>query len=299
MCTVHLAVSCLPLSDKPGTSSSPWLLRVLSLLAVTCVAACSSTESVSPPPVAEVSGPVVMEREVFKRAAAFYCEHKRWPADWSELRKGNADEPQEQVLVLPAGYSEPVLSSPRAILLTMSYKNESGSSRTVTFIAPPYCGEGNKSADPRDVSIAGGGIVFRLPEGFRLMKSADVKGYWRSPPYPDAAWLADDGRLVAIRFGDVELSPAETGEFLDDLTEAYEASVPSIVWRVREVQLVGDKTFLRHEFENSSSKGQLVNVVLSSSFGGFLFAITVTGPLEQTAGVLEAAGQLEDSLKVR
>jgi hypothetical protein len=131
------------------------------------------------------------------------------------------------------------------------------------------------------------------------MKGADVKGYWKAPPYPDAAWMAEDGRLIAIRFGDVELSPDQTGDFLHDLTEAYEASVPSLQWRVREVQLIGDRTFLRHEFENSSSKGRLVNVVLSSSFGGFLFAITATGPVEQTAAVLEAAGAIEDSLKVR
>jgi hypothetical protein len=285
--------------DHPGSTGGKYRRVALSLLAATCIAACSSTESVSPVPSGEAAGPVVFEREVFKGAAAFYCEHKRWPESWKDLAKARADEHRGAVSALPAGYSEPVLSSPRAILLTMSYKNEGGSTRVATFIAPPYCGDADKSDDPRDVSIAGGGIVFRLPEGFRLMKGADVKAYWKSAPYPDAAWLAGDGRLVAIRFGDVELSPSETGDFLHDLTEAYEASVPSIVWRVREVQTVGDKTFLRHEFENSSSKGRLVNVALSSSFSGLLFAITVTGPVEQTTGVLEAAGQLEDSLKVR
>jgi hypothetical protein len=131
------------------------------------------------------------------------------------------------------------------------------------------------------------------------MKGVDVKAYWKAPPYPDAAWTADDGRLIAIRFSDVELSADQTDGFLHDLTEAYEASVPSIQWRVREVQLIGERTFLRHEFENSSTKGRLINVVLSSSFGGYLFAITATGPVDRAAAVLEAAAQIEDTLKVR
>jgi hypothetical protein len=276
---------------------TPSILRKVSLVAAICIVGCSSTETTVAPESAPAVGPVAAEKSVFKSASAFYCEKFRWPSSWQELVDYHSSSREPDTL-LP-GFDEPTLESSRAILLTMSYKNQAGIARTVTFIAPPYCGDATERNDTREVAIAGGGVRFRLPEGFSLMKGADVKAYWKAPPYPDAAWAADDGRLIAIRFGDVEVSADQTEGFLHDLTEAYEASVPSIEWRVREVQVLGDRTFLRHEFENSSSKGRLINVVLSSSFGGFLFAITATGPVDRTAAVLEAAGQIEDTLKVR
>jgi hypothetical protein len=280
---------------------SPFLPHILSkgiLAATICLVSCSSTENAVVPADASVAGPVVAEKNVFKSASAFFCEKLRWPSSWQELVEYHSSTSGESEELLP-GFGDPTLCSSRAILLTMSYKNQVGAQRAVTFIAPPYCGDASERDDTREVSIAGGGVRFRLPEGFRLMKGADVKAYWKAPPYPDAAWMADDGRLIAIRFGDIELSAEQTEGFLHDLTEAYEASVPSIQWRVREVQVLGDRAFLRHEFENSSSKGRLANVVLSSSFGGFLFAITATGPADHTTAVLEAAGEIEDSLKVR
>lgn len=274
------------------------LLKFMVAVAI-CATGCSSTDSAPAPEVAPASGPVAAEQNVFRTVSAFYCEKYRWPSSWQELVDFHESRDEVDKMPLLAGFAEPNLVSSRAIVLTLSYKNQAGVARTVTFIAPPSCGEAQQDPTAREVSIAGGGIRFTLPEGFRLMKGADVKSYWKSPPYPDAAWVAEDGRLIAIRFGDVELAPGQTGEFLHDLTEAYEASVPSLQWRVREVQVIHDRTFARHEFENSSSKGRLVNVVLSSSFGGFLFAITATGPVDKTDGVLQAAGQIEDSLKVR
>ena len=131
------------------------------------------------------------------------------------------------------------------------------------------------------------------------MKASAVLARWKAPPYPDAAWSSGDGTLIAVRFGDVELQSGDTAAFFQDVSEAYEASVPSLVWRAKDVVTVGSKTMLRHEFESGSSRGQLVNVVLSGSFDGRLFAITVTGPLEQADRTAAAATVLKDSLRVR
>ena len=131
------------------------------------------------------------------------------------------------------------------------------------------------------------------------MKGSDIRAWWKAPPYPDAVWKSQDDSVIAIRFGDAELTPGQTVEFLHDLSEAYEASVPSLTWRMRDVRLLGSATVLRHEFENNSSRGQLVNVVLSASFGGYLFAITVTGPVERATTVIAAADQVEASLRIR
>jgi hypothetical protein len=131
------------------------------------------------------------------------------------------------------------------------------------------------------------------------MKGSQIVRHWRAPPYPDAAWTADDGTLVAVRFGDIELETSEIASFLQDVTEAYQASVPSLVWHSQDVKKLGSTTMLRHEFENISSRGKLLNVVLSGSFDHRLFAITVTGPVERVESIEQAAQSIESTLKVR
>jgi hypothetical protein len=269
--------------------------RYLLLVSIACLFGCTAQNAVVPTTPQAGGAPLTPEKLVFSSASRFYCENLRWPNSWQELVAFERnDESSSEVL---ATFNEPTLASPRAILLTMSYKKEDGEVRSATFIAPPYCREA--SSDPRIVAIAGEGVLFRLPKGVTLMKGAEVKERWKAPPYPDAAWQGESGLLIAIRFGDVRLSAQETPQFLHDLSEAYEASVPSLVWRAREVRVLDDATVLRHAFENDSSKGRLANVVLSGSFDGFLFAITVVGSIDQVATVTETADEIESSLKVR
>lgn len=256
---------------------------------------CASSSRGSVPPQGQLMDASAAEKGVFASVSSFYCAKQRWPARWSDVVKQQGEE--SDAVAFLERFGEPTLASPRAIVLTLTYTKEGGGSRTATFIAPPYCGE--RSDDKRRVSIAGGGVVFELPKGFTLMKGVEMQSRWKAPPYPDAVWSSADDVLIAIRFGDVQLDAEQTGQFFHDLSEAYQASVPSLVWRTRDVRIVGDTTVLRHEFENSSSRGQLVNVVLSASFDGYLFAITVTGPAQRAEAVVAAAAQLEGSLRVR
>lgn len=272
--------------------------RVAAIVALTVglfVGGCSSREEPTPP--LEVGDVASNERVVFGAAAGFYCARAGWPKDWDELvdfeRARGSD-----VGVLET-FEEPEFETPRAILLTLSYRKGDGAARKVTFIAPPSCGEGVKKSDTRAVSIAGGGVRFRLPERFRLMKGEAVKERWRAPPYPDAAWSSSDGRVIAVRFGDVELDRDDTVDFLADVSEAYQASVPTLAWIARDVISVQGAPMLRHEFENSSSRGVLRSVVLSGSFDHRLFAITVTGPAEVSESVTQAASEITDGLSVR
>jgi hypothetical protein len=149
------------------------------------------------------------------------------------------------------------------------------------------------------VSIAGGGIQFRLPQDFSLMKGAAVQERWKSPPYPDAAWSSANDLLVAIRFGDLELLNEEVPDALEDMVEAYQAAVPGLVWRSKEAMMLGPTQVLRHEFESSAAAGRMLNVVFSASFGGKLFAITVVGPVGQEQLVVGVARDVQNSLTVR
>jgi hypothetical protein len=149
------------------------------------------------------------------------------------------------------------------------------------------------------VAIAGDGVVFTLPEGFSLLKGKEVKERWKAPPFPDAAWHRDDGVLVAVRFGDLDLSDEQVPDALQDMVEAYEAAVPSLVWRSKSAVSISGKAMLRHEFESTSSSGQLLNIVYSGSYDGRLFAVTITGPVTVAEELSDVARQTEETLIVR
>jgi len=234
------------------------------------------------------------EQRVFDIVSDYYCERLAWPVSWTDVEafeKGRGNK------VEWLGEARDVtLASPRAIIMSFSFTDKEGNPKKATYIAPPRCG---KAAEKGIVSIAAEGVTFKLPDGFDLMPAKDIKQRWRSGPYPDAAWNSSDGRLIAVRFGDVEIKQEELNQFSEDMAQAYEASIPSLVWTAKEVRKVGDKQVLYHEFQNTASTGPMLNAVLSGVFSERLFAITVSGPSELGDDVLKAARDVERTLRIR
>jgi len=260
-------------------------------------AGCSARTSGTGPESAS-SESVRAETRFFKKVSAFYCAQYRWPKSWSELREFQASQGSEASFLDEFGAAE--IQSPRAIVLTLSYVDKQGVRHKASFIAPPSCrpkSQGEKASNV--VAIAGDGVVFTLPERFSLMKAKEIQERWKAPPFPDAAWHREGGVLVAVRFGDLELSNDQVSDALQDMVEAYEAAVPSLVWRSKGVMSISGKTMLRHEFESASSSGTLLNIVYSGSYDGRLFAVTITGPSHVSQELSDVARQTEETLIVR
>jgi len=245
-------------------------------------------------PVVSPDDPESFEKAAFDVVSEYYCAQKAWPTTWAQVEDFKRERGEDAEWLKLA--KEPSISSPRAILATLSYKTEQGAARRATYIAPPRCG---KESEKGIVSVAAEGVVFRLPDGFELMRGAELQSKWKAPPYPDAAWGAQDGRVLAIRFGDVEMKPEELPDFAEDMAEAYEASIPSLVWTFKDSKVIDGKPVLYHEFQSVASTGPILNVVLSSTFDSRLFAITITGPSEQSDAVVQTARHIEQSLKIR
>jgi hypothetical protein len=266
---------------------------VVTAVICTFVAGCATSTAPSAPPVSP-DDPTSVEKAAFDLASDFYCNRKRWPLVWSELvefqrQRGGDTSWVEQV-------KDPKVSSPRAIFLTFEYMASDQAPRRATYIAPPRCGQESAKGV---VAIAADGVVFRLPDGFELMPVKDVQQRWKAPPYPDAAWSATDGRVLAIRFGDLDMKAEELSQYAEDMAEAYESSIPSLVWTFKDSKVIGGKPVLYHEFQSTASTGPILNVVFSGSFDSRLFAITITGPTEHSDAVVQAARQIEQTLQIR
>lgn len=241
-------------------------------------------------------GPESLEKRMFRVMSEYYCAHSAWPPQWDQFVEFAGDQGGDTKVYDTV--KSPVIDSPRAIVLTLGYQREGGVRRKVTFIAPPSCSK-DENKDKQRVSIVGGRVGFVLPDGFSLMKGEPVKEYWKKPPRPDAAWQAANGVVIAIRFGDVSVQPEELLSFSDSITEAYDTSVPGLVWRQREPLTSHEPVLLRHEFESDSSRGRLLNFVISTSFDGRLLAITIVGVVEEAESIEQAAERLLGSLEVR
>jgi hypothetical protein len=271
---------------------SPLLATVLSIASLF---GCSSTAS-GPGAGGEsiVRQPEVLEKQLFESMRDYYCERKQWPESLDDVEAFEVARGADEKLF--AEFRNPRFTSQRAIILTMNYENALGAERKVSFITPPQCDDGDSE---ERVSIAAGRIRFGLPSGFRLMGGADVKARWKNPPYPDAVWIGDSDILIAIRFGDVEVSEADLVGLSAELTEAYERSVPGLGWLKKEAIAVKGRTLLEHEFDSDSSRGRIVSYVISASFDRRLVAITVIGPAAQLAQVDEIARSVEQTLSIR
>ena len=266
---------------------------VILLVGSTIIVGCSSpTSQVSTLP-SDGAGES-FEKRVFDLVADYYCARLVWPASWADVQEFERGRDRDPSWLAQA--KDVTLASPRAILMSFNFTDQEGTPKKATYIAPPRCG---KATEKGVVSIAADGVVFTLPDGFELMPGKDIKQRWRSGPYPDAAWSSEDGCLLAVRFGDVEIKPEELAQFSEDMAQAYESSVPSLIWTAKESRKISDKNMLYHEFQNTTSTGQMLNAVLSGVFDGRLFAITVSGPSDKGDAVLKAARSVERTLKIR
>ncbi len=246
-------------------------------------------------PSSPVRPPEEFEKETFSAISSFYCEYKRWPSDWSEFREFLVAIGKGETLA--EDYPDARLESPRAVLATLEYKGVLGAPKRVSFIAPPYCEE---PGDERDVSMCGGRVRLRLPKDFWVMGGVAVKERWRAPPFPDAAWKSKSGGyFIAVRFDEVPLEPSAVSGFKQPLEAAYETSIPSLKWLVREVVESGGRTFLAHEYESDSTRGRIVTVLISTSFDGKLLTINVGGPAEGRSQVEEIARKITNSLRLK
>lgn len=268
------------------------------LLVIVAGALGCSTREADLTPKAPLSESAKAEGRFFKEVSAFYCANFRWPTSWSEfaefeISRGVASNLFDE-------FAEPLIQSPRAIVLNLSYLDRANVRRKASFIAPPSCdSNAMQRGESRNVAMAGDGVVFLLPEGFSLMKAGEIAERWKSPPFPDAAWQRADESLIAVRFGDLDLTDEEVTESLDDMVQAYESSLPSLVWRGKSVVAIADKSMLKHEFESTSSQGRIVNVVYTGSYNGRIFAVTITGPIEVADALSQVALQVEATLSVR
>jgi hypothetical protein len=279
----------MTLLEKPLKISAILTLFIVSVCSLGCS---SSTNELSPSNTGATEAS--FEQRVFDLVSDYYCERLAWPQSWTDLAVFEKGRGKEADWLGEA--SDVTLSSPRAILMSFSFTDKEGTPKKATYIAPPRCG---KPAEKGLVSIAAEGVSFKLPDGFELMPAKDIKQRWRSGPYPDAAWNSSDGRLIAVRFGDVEIKQEELNQFSEDMAEAYETSIPSLVWTAKEIRNVGAKQVLYHEFQNTASTGPILNAVLSGVFSERLFAITVSGPSELGDDVLKAARAVERTLRIR
>jgi len=269
------------------------VFRVFLFAALVITSGCGAS-SVAPEKASQpIQGPESGEKRMFSVMTRYYCEHKRWPKTLEEAQ-AFSESVDEAPLVIHE-FKNPTLTSSRAVVLTLGYDNALGVRRKVSFIAPPRCSDEKTEGE---IAIAAGRIRFEVPPGFTLMSADAAKVRWKAPPFPDAVWIDASGVLIAIRFGDVDVTSEELEALAPSLTEAYEGSVPSLKW-VRQGPLTIDgRTVLEHEFESDSSTGRLVNFVISTSFDGKLLAVTLISRAEDAARVEDVATRVERSLHI-
>ncbi len=239
--------------------------------------------------------PESAEELVFGGVSSFYCSQKRWPTTWDELihYEGLSTEAHHAV----GEMLTPELSSPRALLLVVRYKNVQGIDRKVTYIAPPEC---NVRKDSSRVSMIGGRVTFKKVKGFTPLKAQEIKTKWKDGPYPDAAWRDETGAaLITVSFGEVPVEPADLAVLKEELEAAYEASVPGATWIER--SLAGDEEppKLIHMLASDTPSGRSLSYSMSMSFDGRLLTLSVSGPASRQKEVEEVGDSIRHSLRLR
>lgn len=226
---------------------------------------------------------------MFEGISSFYCAKQRWPLSWDEFAGYGelSDESRSAV----GEMLSPELSSPRAVVLVVRYKNIQGIDRKVTYIAPPEC---RQSDDPNYWSMAGGRVSFKTPPGFELLDGASIKSKWRGGPYPDVAWHdAAHGIFLTVSFSEVEVAPGELESLKTELEETYESSLPAMRWIERTAALDDEPPRLIHMLSSASAAGRSVTYALSMSFDDRLMTLSMTAPeiaqpvLERTAATVQ------------
>jgi len=274
-----------------GTLSLPFSFCGSSLVlgALLCFAGCSPVAPTAP------RTPEAGEKTVFTAVSSFYCSERRWPKTWDELihYEGLSTEAHHAVGEMIA----PDLSSPRALLLVVRYKNMQGIDRKVTYIAPPEC-EGSK--DAAYVSMVGGRVTFKKIPGFEPLKGVEIKAKWKDGPYPDAAWRDESGAvLITVSFGEVPVEPADLGGLKEELEAAYESSVPGVTWIERSLARDEEPPKLIHMLSSDTSSGRSLSYSMSMSFDTRLLTLSVSGPASRQKEVEEVGNSLRHSVRLR
>ena len=261
----------------------------LYLVSSVALVGCSTTTPEAP------RVPEPTEKVVFDAVTSFYCAEKRWPATWDELIQfeGLSTEAHSAV----GEMLTPSLSSPRALLLVVRYKNIQGADRKVTYIAPPECGPLD---DPSRASMVGGRVVFTKPKGFELMKGAEIKTKWKDGPYPDVAWQdASKSVFVTVSFGEVQIEPTELAGLKEELELAYQSSLPNLVWIERSLAADEEPPKLIHMLSSEGATGTALTYSMSMSFDGRLLTIAVLGSGAKEREVEAVGNALRRSLTLR
>lgn len=239
--------------------------------------------------------PEPAEKIVFNAMSSFYCAEKRWPRSWDELAQFDGLSPEAHHAV--GEMLTPDLSSPRAILLVVRYKNAQGLDRRVVYIAPPECDDAN---DSRRVSMAGGRVSFDKLPGFSQLDGAAVKAKWKDGPYPDVAWQDPSrGIFVTVRFGEVPITPQELPALQEELEAAYESSLRNLTWIERSVAADEEPPKLVHILSSDTPSGTTISYTMSMSFDERLLTISISGPADREKGIEQVAGALRRSLRLR
>jgi hypothetical protein len=261
---------------------------------------CSSSNIVSPEIVSEASNnaaPVSIGQSLFDSVQAFYCSFGTWPESWEELRASLSYDSRifselQMVRVIE-------MHSPRAIALRVVFEEKNGQIVKSLFIAPPSCsGEGEPVASAGSVEMVGGRIRFVLPSALSQLSTERLKEKWNKPPRPDSAWSSDQGVVLAIRFGELDIDRDSLDVLLDTLSVAYEQAIPSIEWISRRHISSRDRLFLLHEFESDAESGRIITSVLSTSFDGKLLSITLTADADRRSDVEQHVSDLVRNIRI-
>lgn len=263
-------------------------LLSLPLITLLSVSGCSTVKPDAP------RIPEAPEKTVFGAVSSFYCSEKRWPATWDELIAYDqlSDEGHHAV----GEMISPQLSSPRALLLVVRYKNMQGIDRKVTYIAPPQCGE----VDPSLVSMVGERVRFKRPVGFEPLKGAEIKAKWKDGPYPDVAWQDPSKSVfITISFGEVAVESSDLESLKGELEAAYEGSLPGLVWIEKTLASDEEPPKLIHMLSSGPATGTSLSYTMAMSFDGRLLTVGVLGPASRQKEVEEVGNSLRRSLALR
>lgn len=272
-----------------SSMSFSWFSRSLALGAVFLSSGCSDMAPQPP------RTPEPVEKVVFNAISSFYCDQKRWPKSWDELIHFEGLSPEGHHAV--GEMLTPEISSPRAILLVVRYKNAQGIDRKVVYIAPPECAGMKESSR---VSMAGGRVSFARLPGMEQLDGAAVKAKWKEGPYPDVAWQdAAQGIFVTVRFGEVSVEPADLPILKEELEAAYQSSVPSLTWIERSVAADEEPPKLVHILSSESASGTTISYTMSMSFDGRLLTISISGPADREKAIEKVATSLRRSLRLQ
>jgi len=274
-----------------ATQVPPFYRRLIALSVTSLVALSGcSTKAPEAPRVPEPT-----EKIVFDAVSSFYCAEKRWPKTWEELIHFEGLSPEGHHAV--GEMITPALSSPRALLLIVRYKNIQGADRKVTYIAPPTCGAKD---DPTRVSMVAGRVSFSKLKGFQSMKADEIRAKWKDGPYPDVAWQDPSKTIfVTVSFGEVPVEPSDLEALKEELELAYEGSLPNLEWIEKSLAADEEPPKLVHMLSSDGPSGKTLSYSMSLSFDGRLLTIAVLGPSVRQPEVEEAGNSIRRSLKVK